>query len=118
MMMWAGDVSLADLWHPKRANERQLPTNPVGRRARLDDGSGAFLPVAVACNERPVRGMRTRSAAKAERPLSVQSRDLRGHAGQGARRADSRPSCPHPGTRRFDPFRTFGPAYQIESCAT
>ena len=56
MMMWAGDVSLADLWHPKRANERQLPTNTVGRRARLDDGSGAFLPVAVACNERPVRG--------------------------------------------------------------
>jgi hypothetical protein len=56
MMMWPVTSLLAHLWHPKRANERQLPTNTVGRRARLDDGSGAFLPVAVACNERPVRG--------------------------------------------------------------
>src|SRR5712691_11652263 len=55
MMMWPVTSLLAHLWHPKRANERQLPTNTVGRRARLDDGSGAFLPVAVACNERPVR---------------------------------------------------------------
>src|ERR1700730_10249361 len=55
MMMWPVTSLLAHLWHPKRANERQLPTNTVGRRARLDDGSGAFLPVAGACNERPVR---------------------------------------------------------------
>src|SRR5438445_11838744 len=55
MMMWPVTSLLARLWHPKCANERQLPTNTVGRRARLDDGSGAFLPVAVACNERPVR---------------------------------------------------------------
>ena len=51
----AGDVSFGTPLHPKRANERQFPTNTVGRRARLDDGPGAFLPVAVACNERPVR---------------------------------------------------------------
>src|SRR5882762_1088402 len=43
MMMWPVTSLLAHLWHPKRANERQLPTNTVGRRARLDDGSGARL---------------------------------------------------------------------------
>src|SRR5271155_1297697 len=62
MMIWPVTSLLAHLWHPKRANERQLPTNTVGRRARLDDGSGAFLPVAVACNERPVRVGQSRSA--------------------------------------------------------
>jgi hypothetical protein len=55
MMMWPVTSLLAHLWHPKRVNERRLPTNTVGRRARLDDGSGAFLLVSVACNERPVR---------------------------------------------------------------
>src|ERR1700730_7948675 len=55
IMMWPVTSLLAHLWQPKRANERQLPPNTVGRRARLDDGSGAFLPVAVACNERPFR---------------------------------------------------------------
>src|SRR5256884_7126714 len=39
MMMWPVASLLAHLWHPKRASERQLPTNTVGRRARLDDGS-------------------------------------------------------------------------------
>src|SRR5260370_38043406 len=62
MMMWPVTSLLAHLWHPKRANERQLPTNTVGRRARLDDGSGAFLPVAVTCNERPVRVESRRSS--------------------------------------------------------
>src|SRR4029077_10929015 len=55
MMMWPVTSLLAHLWHPKRANERHLPTNTVGRRARFDNGSGAFLPVAVACSGRPVR---------------------------------------------------------------
>ena len=36
--------------------------------------------------------MRTVPATKAERPLTVQSRDVRGDAGQRARRAVSRPS--------------------------
>jgi hypothetical protein len=36
-MMWPVTSLLAHLWHPKRANERQLPTNTVGRRARLDE---------------------------------------------------------------------------------
>src|SRR5260370_29289511 len=67
MMMWPVTSLLAHLWHPKRANERQLPTNTVGRRARLDDGSGAFLPVAVACNERPVRVGFPRWGARAVR---------------------------------------------------
>ena len=40
-MMWPVTSLLAHLWQPKRANERQLPRNTVGRRARLDDGSGA-----------------------------------------------------------------------------
>src|SRR6516225_5514696 len=41
-MVCSASSLLAHLWHPKRANERQLPTNAVGRRARLDDGSGGI----------------------------------------------------------------------------
>jgi hypothetical protein len=43
---------------------------------------------------------------KAERPLSVQSGDLGGDAGQRARRANSRPSCPRLGTGKSDPLRS------------
>src|SRR6476659_3843179 len=41
-------------------------------------------------------------AAKAERPLSVQSRDLRGDAGQRARRADSGRSPSRVAAAKFD----------------
>src|SRR5215469_15553968 len=48
----------------------------------------------VSPGERPVGGMRTRSADKAERPLCVQLRDLRRDARQRARRADTDRSRP------------------------
>jgi predicted CXXCH cytochrome family protein len=75
MMMWPVTSLLAHLWHPKRANERQLPTNTVGRRARLDDGSGAFLPVAVACRSRsaPLPRLSGRFCLRAPQPPAGRS---------------------------------------------
>ncbi len=49
-------------------------------------------------------------AAKAERPLSVQSRDLRGDAGQRARRADSGHSRGCDPIDEFGRLRSFGDA--------
>ena len=46
-------------------------------------------------------------AAKAERPLSVQSTDLRGDVGQRARRADSGRSLDDDGSAGFGPKRKF-----------
>src|SRR5207253_2393943 len=56
----------------------------------------------VGCGARPV------PAAKAERPLSVQSSDLRGGTrGNGRDTPIPDPSRPQPGTGRFDPKATF-----------
>src|SRR6266513_1560832 len=43
-MMWPVTSLLAHLWHPKRANQRQLPTNTVGHRARLDERAHDGFP--------------------------------------------------------------------------
>src|SRR3954465_2567618 len=70
-MVCSASSLLAHLWHPKRANERQLPTNTAGRRAWLDNGSGAQTPV---------------PAAETEWPVSVQLADPRRDAREWARR--------------------------------
>ena len=54
------------------------------------------------------RGMRTRSAAKAERPLSVQSTHVRGDAGQRVRRAVNALFLGVHRTGQADRMRTFG----------
>jgi hypothetical protein len=84
----------------RTANKALMPrTRQVGfhapETARLgsaNDGNGASRAVL---------------AAKPEGPLWPQRVDIRRNAHQGARRADSRPSCPRPGTGKFDPFETF-----------
>jgi hypothetical protein len=53
-------------------------------------------------------------AAKAERLLSDQSRDLRRDASQWARCADTGRSLSHYRTGGVDPFRTFGLAYKLK----
>jgi len=49
-----GGARVKNIWTEPTITQ-STPMYTVGPRARLDDGSGAFLPVAVACNERPVR---------------------------------------------------------------
>jgi len=63
--------------------------------------------VAVACNERLLRGRGRVPRASAERPLSVQSTDLRGNAGDRARSADSSRSRNEIWSAQVDPQPSF-----------
>jgi hypothetical protein len=80
----------------------------------------------------PVTGTSGRTPGSNERPLRVEPRrpfkepgmtafssaDLERIPSQRRLRAVSGHSRPRPGTGKFDPFRTFGPAYEIETPAT
>jgi hypothetical protein len=74
-----------------RERQKSTPQEPIGVPA-ANGGKGASGRV---------------PAAKAERPLSVQSTDLRGDVGQRARRADSGRSQDRDPAAGFDPELPF-----------
>ena len=77
---------------PRQSNRSAChPTEPIPT-GMANGRCGAWAGVAV---------------DRGERPLLARSGDLRRDGSQGARGADSRPSCPHREMERFDPEPTF-----------
>src|SRR5215469_6448604 len=100
---------------PAAADKRPIiPQYPVTARAaamRIFQ-TRSFRSNRIACRrDGKAFSTRTRAsgdvpAAEAERPLSVQSGDPRGDAGQWARRADSEPRRPQTRPAAVDPQQT------------